>query len=235
MTPQVPPLIGVSTNVMQLQVREFMLKMRQHVATSPSLPPSDVAMLRFRLIDQEAHETKEAILNRDLVEIIDGLCDLLYVAYGAAEAHGIDLTTYFNEVHRTNMLKDPDHVDEYGKVIKPPNWEKPQIARILKLQQEIAEMQTGLTGGNYIDALEELPPAERRRLVRGEWVDAEPDYIEESTPLTPEAWGHIAGSGDHTLSHGVEARMEVTKQKAQKLLEEAKAKRPLGDKMEGDE
>lgn len=87
--------------------------------------------LRARLIEEEARETVEAMRAGDLVETIDGLCDLVYVALGAACACGVDLEPYFAEVHRTNMAKDPDLKDETGKLIKPPGWVPPNIRRLL--------------------------------------------------------------------------------------------------------
>jgi len=70
----------------------------------------------------------------DLVEVIDGLCDLIYVAYGTAEAVGVDLEPYFNAVHASNMAKTGESVDGHGKRgRKPPGWEPPtsEIRRLL--------------------------------------------------------------------------------------------------------
>lgn len=49
--------------------------------------------LRCRLIAEEAQEVLDAIEDRDEIELIDGLCDLLYVTYGAADVLGINLDT----------------------------------------------------------------------------------------------------------------------------------------------
>lgn len=126
-----PPAEVYGTNAMQLQVREFMVRMRQEMRDTPGQPSPGARMLRFRLIMQEALECTEAILESDLAKAIDGVCDLLYVTFGAAEMLGVDVQRYFDEVHRSNMLKDPDCVDEYGKVSKPPGWEPPRIADML--------------------------------------------------------------------------------------------------------
>lgn len=67
----------------------------------------------------------------DLVEVIDGLCDLIYVAYGAAIRSGVDLEPFFLEVHRSNMNKVGGGIREDGKIIKPEGWEAPNIAQIL--------------------------------------------------------------------------------------------------------
>jgi predicted HAD superfamily Cof-like phosphohydrolase len=124
------------TNIMQIQVAEFMKQMDQHQQVEPSLIPADVSLLRYRLIQEESGELCRAMMHNDMVEIIDGLCDLLYVTFGAAEAYGIDIQMYFNEVHRSNMNKDPANRDSFGKVTKPPLWERPRIAEMLA--EEIA-------------------------------------------------------------------------------------------------
>ena len=49
--------------------------------------------LRVKLIQEEAEEFDRAVKNRDLVETVDALCDLLYVVYGAADVFQIDLYT----------------------------------------------------------------------------------------------------------------------------------------------
>lgn len=87
--------------------------------------------LRAALIEEEAAETVEAIRRGDLVEAIDGLCDLLCVTYGAAAEFGIDLAPFWDEVHRTNMAKVGGPVRDDGKRLKPPGWRPPDITGIL--------------------------------------------------------------------------------------------------------
>lgn len=53
--------------------------------------------LRFDLIKEEINETIEAIKNLDEVKVIDGLCDVLYVTYGAAHVTGLTLDTERSE------------------------------------------------------------------------------------------------------------------------------------------
>lgn len=74
----------------------------------------------------------------DMVETIDGLCDLKYVIDGAAATFGIDLAPFFREVHRSNMNKVGGERRPDGKRLKPAGWEPPQIAAMLDelMQQE---------------------------------------------------------------------------------------------------
>ncbi len=59
-----------------------------------SLP--DVS-LRTSLIREEGKETLDAIAKKDVVETVDGLCDLLYVTYGAADLYRLVLDTQQDE------------------------------------------------------------------------------------------------------------------------------------------
>jgi predicted HAD superfamily Cof-like phosphohydrolase len=88
--------------------------------------------LRITLIEEEAAEFAEAVRARDLPEIVDALCDLLYVTYGAGVALGIDLEPFFAEVHRANMTKAGGSRRDDGKWIKPPNWQPPDVAGLLE-------------------------------------------------------------------------------------------------------
>lgn len=77
----------------------------------PNRPPDDLfertklLNLRVDLIEEEVRELKEAIQNKDLVEVADALADILYVVYGAGIAFGIDLDKAFDLVHESNMSK----------------------------------------------------------------------------------------------------------------------------------
>lgn len=64
-------------------------------------------------------------------EMIDALCDILYVTFGAAVAMGVDLDPFFAEVQRANMAKAGGPVREDGKRLKPPGWTPPDIKGLL--------------------------------------------------------------------------------------------------------
>ena len=89
------------------------------------------AELRARLIREEADETVKAILEGDLVEAIDGLCDLLYVALGTAVSFGVDLEPFWEEVHANNMTKLAGPIVD-GKLRKPEGWKPPRIRELLR-------------------------------------------------------------------------------------------------------
>ncbi len=75
----------------------------------------------------------------DAVEAIDGLCDLLYVTYGAGVRFGVDLEPFFAEVHKTNMAKVGGATRPDGKILKPAGWQKPDIAGLLERERRWGE------------------------------------------------------------------------------------------------
>ena len=87
--------------------------------------------LRVRLIQEEADEFAQAVADGDPAEMVDALCDLLYVTYGAAVDLGVDLQPFFAEVHRSNMAKVGGRRREDGKWLKPAGWTPPDIAGLL--------------------------------------------------------------------------------------------------------
>ena len=68
----------------------FMKTFGQDVKNKPSLSTDKINKLRLSLIKEELDELKEAMKNKDLLEVADALTDILYVTYGAGHAFGID-------------------------------------------------------------------------------------------------------------------------------------------------
>jgi predicted HAD superfamily Cof-like phosphohydrolase len=118
------------------KVKLFMKTFSQEVKDSPALPSEKIQQLRLDLIAEEFSELKAAVSEGNLVEIADALTDILYVTYGAAHAFGIPIDECFEEVQRSNMSKlDIDGrpiFREDGKVIKGPNYSKPDLQMVLQ-------------------------------------------------------------------------------------------------------
>ena len=116
-------------------VKNFMQIYGQEIKTKSSFPINKIIQLRYDLIKEELDELSVAINNKDIVEVADALTDLLYVVYGAGHAFGIDLDKCFTEVQRSNMSKlDKDGkpiYNENGKVMKGPNYSKPNLKQFL--------------------------------------------------------------------------------------------------------
>ena len=118
------------------KVGEFMKTFGQEVKNKPSLSTEKINQLRISLIQEELSELKEAMDNKDLLEVADALTDLLYVTYGAGHAFGIDLDKCFDEVQNSNMSKLGEDgkpiYNEFGKVMKGPNYFKPNLGKFKK-------------------------------------------------------------------------------------------------------
>ena len=117
------------------KVKTFMETFGQEVKTKPSLSTDKVNSLRYDLIKEELEELKEAMENKDLLEVADALTDILYVTYGAGHAFGIDLDKCFEEVQSSNMSKlgeDGQPIyNESGKVMKGPKYFKPDLTKFV--------------------------------------------------------------------------------------------------------
>ncbi len=122
-------------------VREFHEKFGQPVASKSARLDVRRANLRADLIIEESDETCCAINLGvgaeeipQLVEIADGLADLIYVAIGTALEYGIDLDRIFSVVHAANMRKVGGPTRSDGKILKPPGWIGPEaeIEQIIK-------------------------------------------------------------------------------------------------------
>ena len=114
----------------------FMKTFGQDVIQSSSFSSDKINALRVSLIKEELDELIEAMNKKDLVEVADALTDILYVTYGAGHAFGINLDDCFEEVQNSNMSKlDKDGkpiYNENGKVMKGPNYFKPDLSKFIK-------------------------------------------------------------------------------------------------------
>ena len=117
------------------KVGNFMKTFGQEVKTKPSFSTDKINKLRLDLIKEELIELTEAMNNKDLLEVADALTDILYVTYGAGHAFGIDLDKCFDEVQNSNMSKLDENgkpiYNEHGKVMKGPNYFKPDLSKFV--------------------------------------------------------------------------------------------------------
>lgn len=131
-------------------VKEFHVKYGHYMGTLDCIPSIDIINLRHKLITEEAQEFYDASDQLDIstygggtnktpeecqVLIADAIADLLYVTFGAALAYGIPIEEVFKEVHRSNMTKSmlKDEKSIKGKTIKGPDYEPPDIKKVLGL------------------------------------------------------------------------------------------------------
>ena len=99
---------------------------------------NDLIDLRFKLMAEENEEYLEAAKNGDLAEVADALGDMMYILCGTILSHGMQhkIEEVFEEIQRSNMSKLGEDgkpiYREDGKVLKGPNYFKPNIAKIIE-------------------------------------------------------------------------------------------------------
>ena len=119
-------------------VHQFHTAFNLNIKDTPTVAISeDRKKLRFELMKEENEEYLEAAENNDLVEVADALGDMLYILCGTIIEHGMQdkIEEVFNEIQRSNMSKlgedgSPIYRED-GKVLKGPNYFKPDINSIL--------------------------------------------------------------------------------------------------------
>ena len=120
-------------------VQAFHEAFKLNCAEQPTVAiPEKIKELRFRLMEEENQEYLEAAKNNDMVEVADALGDMLYILCGTILSHGMQhkIEEVFDEIQRSNMSKlgedgEPIYRED-GKVMKGPNYFKPDIAKIFK-------------------------------------------------------------------------------------------------------
>jgi predicted HAD superfamily Cof-like phosphohydrolase len=146
----------------QTRVEDFMAKAKQSLPEIPTIPTGAIRLSRARLIMEEAFEEIRALgvnisdsksiiddLNFedlefyaggifDMVEMVDGCCDLKVVTTGTLSACGINDIKMQEIVDLNNLKKfGPGHyINEAGKLIKPPNFIGPQSEILEELRKQ---------------------------------------------------------------------------------------------------
>ena len=104
-------------------------------------PTTDIGLdkikLRFNLMAEENQEYFQAAKNNDLLEVADALGDMLYILCGTIIEHGMQdkIEEVFDEIQKSNLSKlgkdgKPIYRND-GKVMKGPNYFKPNISKVL--------------------------------------------------------------------------------------------------------
>lgn len=89
------------------KVSEFHKTFEAPILESPEIPSEERCQLRVSLLQEELNELKQAINDKNIIEIADALCDIQYVLSGAILEFGLGdkFDELFNEVQRSNMSK----------------------------------------------------------------------------------------------------------------------------------
>tara|TARA_R110001592_G_scaffold16881_7_gene71506 strand:- start:31856 stop:32263 length:408 start_codon:yes stop_codon:yes gene_type:complete len=126
-------------------VQEFHETYGLPVLKNPDISDEKTNALRINLLAEELDELKEALEQGDLIETLDALIDLQYVLDGAFLSFGLQHVkeAAFDEVHRSNMSKlgadgKPIRRESDGKVLKGPDYFKPDIVQFIKNKKDAA-------------------------------------------------------------------------------------------------
>lgn len=114
--------------------QEYPCSQGTHLYKDPKENDAQVR-LYMDLITEEYNETLDAYNNGDIVELADGLADMVWVIMGMASSLDIDFEAVWEEVSRSNMSKFVDGVairnPETGKIMKPDTFSEPDLATVL--------------------------------------------------------------------------------------------------------
>ncbi|MFF8731211.1 MazG nucleotide pyrophosphohydrolase domain-containing protein [Streptomyces sp. NPDC015171] len=119
-------------------VQEFHHAFGLDARSTPTEVAPELAAHRGELLAEEAAEVAEVAVTGPLDRLAHELADVVYVAYGTALVHGIDLDEVIAEIHRANMSKiGPDgqvarRAD--GKVLKGEHYRAPDVSAVLRGQ-----------------------------------------------------------------------------------------------------
>ena len=88
-------------------------------------------MFRMLMINEELHETLQALNTGNAEEIVDGLIDLCVFAIGTLDVFNVDANKAWDEIYRANMDKKagvkPGRPNPFGlpDLLKPGGWKGP--------------------------------------------------------------------------------------------------------------
>mgnify|MGYP005682356271 FL=1 len=119
-------------------VKKFHQAFGVKISNKPTLELSkDILKLRHSLMQEENNEYLKAVEEKNLIEVADALGDMLYILCGTILTHGFQnlIEDIFDEIQISNMSKlgydgKPIYRND-GKVLKGPNYKKPNIKKFL--------------------------------------------------------------------------------------------------------
>lgn len=122
-------------------VSEFHEAFQLNAQQKPTVEiPQERKKLRYELMKEENEEYLEAASNNDIIEVADALGDMLYILCGTIIEHGMQdiIEDVFDEIQKSNMSKlaadgKPIYRED-GKVLKGPQYFKPDFNTILKME-----------------------------------------------------------------------------------------------------
>lgn len=126
-------------------VRQFHAKFglttyQWHAGQKPQMLDGPTSDFRIKFMQEELNEFGDALVEGDMAKAADALADLVYVALGTAHMMRVPFDAIWAEVQRANMAKvratgadDPLSIRKNSlDVVKPPGWQPPDVAKVLR-------------------------------------------------------------------------------------------------------
>ena len=88
-------------------------------------------MFRMLMLNEELHETMQAVNSENPEEIVDGLIDICVFAIGTLNVLEVDVDKAWDAIHNANMAKEPGvkagRPNPFGMpdLLKPEGWKGP--------------------------------------------------------------------------------------------------------------
>ena len=88
-------------------------------------------MFRMLMLNEELHETMQAVNSENPEEIVDGLIDICIFAIGTLNVLEVDADKAWDAIHNANMAKEPGvkagRPNPFGMpdLLKPEGWKGP--------------------------------------------------------------------------------------------------------------
>jgi predicted HAD superfamily Cof-like phosphohydrolase len=128
-------------------VKTFHRTFGHPIGDNMETPDSELTSLRYNLLQEEVAELATALIHKNGLEVLDALVDIQYILSGTVVAFGLQemFDECFEEVHSSNMSKlgadgKPIYRED-GKVLKGPNYFKPNLKKIIKRHRDASTKQ----------------------------------------------------------------------------------------------
>ena len=101
-------------------VTEFNQTFDQLINAEPTIPSNEIVVFRNNFIKEELQEFLKAVLENNIVDVADAICDLQYVLTGLVLNCGLQdkFPALMAEVHASNMSKSCQTIEEAGATIE---------------------------------------------------------------------------------------------------------------------
>jgi predicted HAD superfamily Cof-like phosphohydrolase len=126
-------------------VKKFHDKFNLSYDGPPRVLSAEEQGFRWRFLNEELAEVKEALLEEDVAQVAGELADVIWIACGMAHRMGINLDSHWSAIRDANMAKVKASAENPGKrgnamdIVKPPGWQRPNHDEILERTRQTYE------------------------------------------------------------------------------------------------